>query len=44
MINAFHEIRDVRDRHDNKFGLRTAAFIVAIEKVAQSYMELGIFP
>jgi hypothetical protein len=24
--------------------MRTASFIVAIDKVAQSYMELGVFP
>ena len=44
MINAYNEIREVREEHGNEFGLRTAAFIVAIDKVATSYMELGIFP
>ncbi len=43
MINAYHQIREIsiRDGVDN---LRTAAFINAIDKVAVSYMELGIFP
>ncbi len=45
MIEAFGQIREVRDRHAAKGAdLRTAAFIDAIEKVAQAYEELGIFP
>lgn len=44
MINAYHEIRRIRESHNNKFGLRTAAYIAAINKVATSYLELGIFP
>jgi glutamate dehydrogenase (NAD(P)+) len=44
MINAFREIRAIKDKHNNEIDLRTAAFISAIDKVAQSYMELGIFP
>ena len=44
MISAYHEIVEVRKQHGDKFGLRTAAFIVAINKVATSYLEMGIFP
>jgi len=43
MINAYHEIRETRNQYDG-ISLRTAAFIVAINKVATSYMEMGIFP
>ncbi|HEU4389643.1 MAG TPA: Glu/Leu/Phe/Val dehydrogenase [Blastocatellia bacterium] len=43
MIVAYHEIRETRRRTGNK-SLRTAAFVNAIDKVARSYMELGIFP
>jgi glutamate dehydrogenase (NAD(P)+) len=42
MINAYHELREVRLQH--KTDLRTAAFISAINKVAVSYREMGIFP
>lgn len=43
MINAYQQIREVwKSRKGVDF--RTAAFIDAIEKVATSYMELGIFP
>jgi glutamate dehydrogenase (NAD(P)+) len=43
MINAYHEIREVWKRTKGS-DLRTAAFICAINKVATSYLELGIFP
>ncbi|NIV03130.1 MAG: Glu/Leu/Phe/Val dehydrogenase, partial [Calditrichae bacterium] len=44
MINAYHQIREIRKQHKDEISLRTAAFINAIDKVAVSYMELGIFP
>ncbi len=44
MIEAYHQIREVRVRQGGLMDLRTAAFISAIDKVAASYMELGIFP
>lgn len=44
MINAYQEIREIYLEHDLKIDLRTASFINAINKVAQSYIELGIFP
>ena len=42
MIMAYREIRDIRREHD--LDLRTAAFVSAINKVAVSYAEMGIFP
>jgi len=44
MIGAYHPIRQSWKRHDGKVDLRTAAMIVAIDKVALSYVQLGIFP
>ena len=44
MIGAYHQIRDIWCRLDKQVPLRTAAFISAIDKIAASYMELGIFP
>jgi glutamate dehydrogenase (NAD(P)+) len=44
MIGAYREIRDARARNAGISDLRTAAFLVAIEKVGRSYSELGIFP
>ncbi|MCH8275933.1 MAG: Glu/Leu/Phe/Val dehydrogenase [Bacteroidetes bacterium] len=42
MITAYEEIRELKQRHVT--DLRTAAFIGAIDKVAVSYREMGIFP
>lgn len=44
MIGSYHEIRDEWVRLDRKVDMRTAAFVVAINKVGVSYEELGIFP
>jgi glutamate dehydrogenase (NAD(P)+) len=44
MVGAYREIREARARHRGMTDLRTAAFLVAIEKVGRSYAELGIFP
>lgn len=44
MIEAYHQIRDARLRLGPSVDLRTAAYVLAIEKVAAAYEELGIFP
>ena len=45
MVSAYHQIRDIQDRHGaDNVSLRTAAFINAIDKVARTYEEMGIFP
>ncbi len=43
MIGSYHEIRDSL-KSLNINDMRTAAFVVAINKVGVSYEELGIFP
>ena len=42
MIAAWAEIGEARARYDS--DLRTAAYLISIEKVAQSYVDRGIFP
>jgi glutamate dehydrogenase (NAD(P)+) len=42
MVNAYQEIRETA--RQKKVDLRTAAFVNAINKVAMSYTEMGIFP
>ncbi len=42
MVEAYREIRDTARERDT--DLRTAAFVVAIEKIATVYDERGIFP
>jgi glutamate dehydrogenase (NAD(P)+) len=44
MIGAYHPIREVWKRFAGKEDMRTSAMIVAIDKVATSYQQLGIFP
>jgi glutamate dehydrogenase (NAD(P)+) len=43
MALAYHELRDTQRQHPG-IDLRTAAFVVALRKIARSYSELGIFP
>ncbi|HEX6105123.1 MAG TPA: Glu/Leu/Phe/Val dehydrogenase [Gemmatimonadales bacterium] len=44
MTGAYHPIREIWKRHAGAIDMRTAALIVAIDKVAVSYEQLGIFP
>jgi glutamate dehydrogenase (NAD(P)+) len=44
MINATHEILDCWKANPSILDMRTASFVVAINKVGLSYSELGIFP
>jgi glutamate dehydrogenase (NAD(P)+) len=44
MTGAYQPIREVWKQQRGKVDLRTAALIVAINKVAVSYEQLGIFP
>ena len=44
MISAFHDIRGVLKGNKKIKDHRTAAFVVSINKVAGSYMSLGIWP
>ena len=44
MIHAYNEIRETWKMNKKIPDLRTAAFVVAIEKIANSYIALGIFP
>jgi glutamate dehydrogenase (NAD(P)+) len=44
MISATREIMDCWHKNTSIPDMRTAAYVVAIDKVATSYAELGIFP
>ncbi len=44
MIEAYHEIREIKKAKGEGVDLRTASMITAIDKVAVSYRELGVFP
>jgi len=44
MIRSYHEIRDIQMANPKIDGLRTAAFVGSINKIAVSYMNMGIWP
>jgi glutamate dehydrogenase (NAD(P)+) len=44
MIGAYRQIREMMRQDARIKDLRTAAFLNALRKVANSYLELGIFP
>ena len=44
MVEAYHEIRSTLAAKPEVRDLRTAAYVVAISKVAKSYESLGIWP
>ena len=44
MVTAYREIREVHHSRVPKESMRTAAFIIAIRRVALTYEQLGIFP
>ncbi|UCF36902.1 MAG: Glu/Leu/Phe/Val dehydrogenase [Acidobacteriota bacterium] len=44
MINSYDEIRNIYKTTDGVDSLRVAAFILAINRIGVSYMQLGIFP
>jgi len=44
MIGAYQQIREIWKSRESVGTLRTAAFVSAIDKIAVSYGELGIFP
>jgi glutamate dehydrogenase (NAD(P)+) len=44
MIQAYHAVRSEWKARNGEVDLRTAAMIVAIDKVALSYVQGGIFP
>ena len=44
MVTAYHQIRDLAHETEGIDDLRTAAFLLAIRRVAQAYLERGVFP
>ena len=40
---AFQAIKEMRDSRDNVEDYRTAAYVVAVDKISRSYMDVGIY-
>jgi glutamate dehydrogenase (NAD(P)+) len=44
MINSYDAVRETYLSRDEIQTLRVAAFVVAINKIAKTYLQLGVFP
>jgi len=44
MVNSFYQIQDTYKKRKKIEDYRTAAFVTALNKVANDYMTLGVFP
>ncbi len=44
MVRSYHEIREKMVSNNKIPDLRTAAFVLALDKIATSYMNMGIWP
>ncbi|MDX1684007.1 MAG: Glu/Leu/Phe/Val dehydrogenase [Saprospiraceae bacterium] len=44
MIEAYRQLREVKKRKRSIKTLRTAAFVVALNKISSDYITLGVFP
>jgi glutamate dehydrogenase (NAD(P)+) len=42
MLNSFREVNDIRDKHS--VSMRTAAYILALERVARAHITRGLYP
>ena len=43
MRDAYNEIREILNARPHVQDLRTAAYVLAIEKIAKSYLESGLY-
>jgi glutamate dehydrogenase (NAD(P)+) len=44
MICAYLELREIQKQHKGAIDLRQAGFLSAINKVANAYLMIGVFP
>ena len=44
MSEAYRNLSETLQRHEGVTDLRTAAFVLAIERIGEAYLKLGIFP
>jgi len=40
---AYQESRELRHSNDKVHDYRTAAFVIAIRKIARSYLDIGVY-
>lgn len=44
MVDSYYQIRDVWKRNKKIKDMRTAAYVLAVNKIAEAYISMGIFP
>ncbi len=44
MVNAYHQIKEVKARKKKCEDLRSAAFVNALNKISNDYINMGVFP
>ena len=44
MVTAYSDIHELKSRRPEVNSMRTAAFIIALDKVANDYITMGVFP
>lgn len=44
MVTSFQQIWETYQKNSKIDGLRSAAFVAALEKISNDYANLGIFP
>lgn len=44
MVTAYHQIRETWKKYRKVEDMRTAAFVTSINKIADAYVSMGIFP
>ena len=44
MRNAYNEIKETLARRPEAEDMRTAAYMLAIEKISRAYLEHGVWP
>ena len=44
MINSFEQIMEIYNTTEKIESMREAAFVVALQKVSNDYLTLGVFP
>ena len=44
MVSAYNQIRETWKKHKRIEDMRTAAFVVSVNKIADAYISMGVFP
>jgi glutamate dehydrogenase (NAD(P)+) len=43
MRNSYHQLKEVLNTNDKVTDFRTASYVVAIQKLLRSYIDIGVY-